>query len=42
MLNAAAVVGLHRFLFTKGPLWEIWEPHQDTDTHASKTKTAEA
>ena len=24
VLNAAAVVGLWRFLFTKGPLWKIW------------------
>lgn len=24
VLNAAAVVGLHRFLFTHGPLWKIW------------------
>jgi cellulose synthase/poly-beta-1,6-N-acetylglucosamine synthase-like glycosyltransferase len=24
MLNAAAVVGLYRFLFTRGPLWKIW------------------
>jgi cellulose synthase/poly-beta-1,6-N-acetylglucosamine synthase-like glycosyltransferase len=24
MLNAAAVVGLYKFLFTRGPLWKIW------------------
>ena len=24
VLNAAAVVGLYRFLFTPGPLWKIW------------------
>ena len=24
MLNAAAVVGLYKFLFTAGPLWKIW------------------
>jgi hypothetical protein len=24
VLNAAAVVGLYRFLFTRGPLWKIW------------------
>lgn len=23
-LNAAALVGLYRFLFTRGPLWKIW------------------
>ncbi len=25
MLNAAAVVGLYRFLVTRGPLWHIWD-----------------
>jgi hypothetical protein len=24
VLNAAAVVGLYKFLFTSGPLWKIW------------------
>ncbi len=24
MLNAAAVVGFYKFLFTRGPLWKIW------------------
>jgi poly-beta-1,6-N-acetyl-D-glucosamine synthase len=24
VLNAAAVVGLYTFLFTRGPLWKIW------------------
>lgn len=24
VLNAAAVLGLYRFLFTRGPLWKIW------------------
>jgi cellulose synthase/poly-beta-1,6-N-acetylglucosamine synthase-like glycosyltransferase len=24
VLNAAAVAGLYRFLFTRGPLWKIW------------------
>jgi glycosyltransferase involved in cell wall biosynthesis len=42
MLNAAAVVGLHRFLFTKGPLWKIWEPQQVEDRNAPKRKAAEA
>jgi Na+/citrate or Na+/malate symporter len=23
-LNAAAVVGFYKFLFTRGPLWKIW------------------
>ena len=26
VLNAAAVAGLYRFLFTAGPLWKIWSP----------------
>ncbi len=26
VLNAAAVVGLYRFLTTRGPLWRIWTP----------------
>ncbi|MGD0735517.1 MAG: glycosyltransferase family 2 protein [Terracidiphilus sp.] len=25
VLNAAAVVGLYKFLFTRGPLWKIWK-----------------
>lgn len=40
MLNVAAVVALHRFLFTKGPLWKIWEPQQYADMNAPKRKTA--
>jgi hypothetical protein len=24
VLNAAAVVGFYKFLFTRGPLWKIW------------------
>jgi glycosyltransferase involved in cell wall biosynthesis len=42
MLNAAAVVGLYRFLFTKGPLWKIWESQQVEDGNAPKRKAAEA
>ena len=34
LLNAAAVAGLQRFLFTRGPLWKIW--------NASQPKTAAA
>lgn len=26
LLNAAAVAGLYRFLFTSGPLWKMWRP----------------
>ena len=32
VLNAAAIVGLYTFLFTRGPLWRIWSP---TPTSAS-------
>jgi glycosyltransferase involved in cell wall biosynthesis len=28
VLKAAAVVGLYRFLFTRGPLWKIWTSHK--------------
>ena len=27
VLKVAAVVGLYRFLFTRGPLWKIWTSH---------------
>jgi poly-beta-1,6-N-acetyl-D-glucosamine synthase len=30
VLKAAAVVGLYRFLFTRGPLWKIWNSSQPT------------
>jgi cellulose synthase/poly-beta-1,6-N-acetylglucosamine synthase-like glycosyltransferase len=26
VLNAAAIAGLYKFLFTAGPLWKIWSP----------------
>jgi glycosyltransferase involved in cell wall biosynthesis len=26
VLNAAAVAGFYKFLFTRGPLWKIWSP----------------
>lgn len=26
VLNAAAIAGLYKFLFTDGPLWKIWSP----------------
>lgn len=31
VLNAAAVVGLYKFLFTQGPLWKIWGVSQSGD-----------
>jgi cellulose synthase/poly-beta-1,6-N-acetylglucosamine synthase-like glycosyltransferase len=32
VLNAAAVVGLHKFLFTRGPLWKIWNSTKPEET----------
>jgi glycosyltransferase involved in cell wall biosynthesis len=32
VLNAAAVVGLYRFLFTSGPLWKIWNLNKPVAT----------
>jgi hypothetical protein len=32
VLNAAAVVGLYKFLFTRGPLWKIWSSTKPVDT----------
>ena len=43
VLNAAAVVGLHRFLFTRGPLWKIWnsaKPMTDASTHQRDNLTS--
>jgi cellulose synthase/poly-beta-1,6-N-acetylglucosamine synthase-like glycosyltransferase len=37
VLKAATVVGLYRFLFTRGPLWKIWT----SNSPAKKTVTAE-
>jgi hypothetical protein len=28
VLDAAAVAGLYKFLFTRGPLWKIWTSNQ--------------
>jgi cellulose synthase/poly-beta-1,6-N-acetylglucosamine synthase-like glycosyltransferase len=28
VLNAAAVVGLYKFIVTRGPLWKIWTSHE--------------
>jgi cellulose synthase/poly-beta-1,6-N-acetylglucosamine synthase-like glycosyltransferase len=50
MLNAAAVVGLQRFLFTRGALWKIWTANQpiiaasthERDTAAPKPMVAAA
>jgi glycosyltransferase involved in cell wall biosynthesis len=32
VLNTAAVFGLYKFLFTKGPLWKIWKPNLQEST----------
>jgi len=32
VLNAAAVVGLYKFLFTRGPLWKIWNAGKPKQT----------
>jgi cellulose synthase/poly-beta-1,6-N-acetylglucosamine synthase-like glycosyltransferase len=37
VLKAAAVVGLYRFLFTRGPLWKIWTVNKP----AARTVTSE-
>ena len=40
VLNTAAVVGLYRFLFTRGPLWKIWtlsNPEAKAITPATKS-----
>ncbi len=37
-LKAAAVAGLYRFLFTRGPLWKIWTSHKQ-DARAATPKT---
>ena len=45
LLNAAAVVGLFRFLFTHGPLWKIWntgKPVTETSTPEVIPGAAEA
>lgn len=39
VLNAAAVVGLYKFMFTRGPLWKIWNAGKPTvKAPASETK----
>jgi cellulose synthase/poly-beta-1,6-N-acetylglucosamine synthase-like glycosyltransferase len=38
VLKAAAVAGLYRFLFTRGPLWKIWTS-DDPKMRAAITKT---
>ncbi len=35
VLNAAAVVGLYKFLFTRGPLWKIWNAGKPLNTDSA-------
>ena len=37
VLNAAAVVALHKYLFTRGPLWKIWNASGSPDVTAATT-----
>lgn len=39
MLNAAAVVGLCKFLFTRGPLWKIWNTQQPASASLTPAET---
>jgi poly-beta-1,6-N-acetyl-D-glucosamine synthase len=32
VLNTAAVMGLYKFLFTRGPLWKIWNPRRPAES----------
>ena len=41
-LNAAAVAGLYKFLFTRGPLWKIWTSGEQPATTAEPARTAAA
>jgi glycosyltransferase involved in cell wall biosynthesis len=40
VLKAAAVVGLYRFLFTRGPLWKIW--HSNKSAAMTTSSSAES
>lgn len=39
VLKAAAVAGLYKFLFTRGPLWKIWTSHEP-EARATTPETA--
>jgi cellulose synthase/poly-beta-1,6-N-acetylglucosamine synthase-like glycosyltransferase len=36
VLNVAAVVGLYKFLFTRGPLWRIWNSRKPAEMDPSR------
>ncbi len=41
VLKAAAVAGLYKFLFTRGPLWKIWTSHEPEErTTTAKTASS--
>ncbi len=40
VLNVAAVAGLYKFLFTRGPLWKIWSPTPASPASPSPGTTA--
>ncbi len=40
VLNAAAIAGLYKFLFTRGPLWKIWSPTPISPASPSPGTTA--
>lgn len=39
VLNAAAVAGFYKFLFTRGPLWKIWSPGERVSQNAVSLET---
>ncbi len=41
-LEAAAVVGLYRFLFTRGPLWKIWNTGRQAEAAAAPASFSSA
>jgi cellulose synthase/poly-beta-1,6-N-acetylglucosamine synthase-like glycosyltransferase len=42
VLKAAAVAGLYRFIFTRGPLWKIWTPQkQEANVATSESANIE-
>jgi glycosyltransferase involved in cell wall biosynthesis len=39
VLNVAAVAGLFRFVFTRGPLWKTWSPTETSTPSASNSRS---
>jgi cellulose synthase/poly-beta-1,6-N-acetylglucosamine synthase-like glycosyltransferase len=42
VLKAAAVVGLYKFVFTRGPLWKIWTSHEPEERTTAPETTNSA